>query len=255
MYLPSRRVLFRSAKVATLATAFTMSISVGIRAFLGVEADNVTLAIRLVIPFVTAFPVALVYFNKLEALEQSYGALLRRATELARQAMVDPMTGLLNRRAFIPQFELATEHNVDGVFLIADVDLLKQVNDQFGHVVGDHVILAVAQALSAVLPEESLVARMGGDEFCAYVPNAKREQAQRWQVALNEQIRIEFRKRSQLVGELASVSVGITATQQHMDFATALASADEGLYGVKRRRGGVGIAAKTSEALVNQPQA
>lgn len=254
MHLPPMRVLLRSAWVAALATAFTMSISVGIRAIMGVEADNVTLAIRLVMPFVTAFPLALVYFNKLDALEQSYGALLRRSAEFARQAMVDPMTGLLNRRGFIPQFELATEHSVDGVFLVADVDLLKQVNDQFGHVVGDYVILAVAQALTTVLPQESLVARMGGDEFCAYIPNAKREQAQRWQVALNEQIGIEFGKRSNMAGELATVSVGITATRPQMDFATALAAADEGLYGVKRRRGGMGRVAQAPDVHVNNAQ-
>ncbi|MBJ7578412.1 GGDEF domain-containing protein [Devosia sp. MC532] len=122
--------------------------------------------------------------------------------------MADPMTGLLNRRAFIPQFELATGHNVNGVFLVADVDLLKQVNDQFGHAVGDHVIMAVAQALSAVLPQESLVARIGGDEFCAYVPNASREQALCWQVEIDKQVAMEFRRISKVDQELASVSVG-----------------------------------------------
>lgn len=238
MHLPSRRVLFQAAKVAALTTAFTMSISVAIRAYMGVEADDVTVAIRLVMPFVTAFPIALVYFNTLDALEQSYGALLRKSAELSRQAMADPMTGLLNRRAFIPQFELATGHNVNGVFLVADVDLLKQVNDQFGHAVGDHVIMAVAQALSAVLPQESLVARIGGDEFCAYVPNASREQALRWQVEIDKQVALEFRRISKVDEELASVSVGVTPTRQYLDFATALMEADVGLYGAKRERGG-----------------
>lgn len=255
MYLPPRRVLFRSAKVAALATAFTMSISVGIRAVLGVEADTVTLAIRLVMPFVTAFPVALVYFNKLDALEQSYGELLRRSRELACQAMVDPMTGLLNRRAFIPQFELATEHNVDGVFLIADVDFLKQVNDQYGHVVGDFVILAAAQALASVLPQESLVARIGGDEFCAYVPSATREQAQRWRAEIDGRVKLEFSKISKLENDLASVSVGITPTQQHMDFVTAMTAADAGLYGVKRKRDASELVCETHASFAKGSQA
>jgi diguanylate cyclase (GGDEF)-like protein len=245
MHLPSRRVLFQSAKVAALTTVFTMSISVGIRAFLGIEADEVTLAIRLVMPFVTAFPIALVYFSKLDALEQSYGALLRNSTELARQAMVDPMTGLLNRRAFIPQFELATGHSVDGVFLIADVDLLKQVNDKFGHVVGDHVIMAVAQAIAVVLPKESIVARIGGDEFCAYVPNASHEQALHWQAEIDRQVKLAFHRVSKLDGDLASVSVGIMQTRPQLDFVTALSTADLGLYGAKRERGGAQDAGKT----------
>lgn len=238
MFLPSRRVLLQSAKLAALTTAVTMTFSIAIRAVMGIGADGVTSAIRLVMPFVTAYPIALVYFNKLEALEASYGDLLRKSNELTRQAMVDPMTGLLNRRAFVPQFELATEHNVDGVFLIADVDFLKQVNDQFGHAVGDQVILAVAQSLKEVLPQESLVARVGGDEFCAYVPNASIEQALRWQAELDQQVRVAFAALSGLEGDLAAVSVGISPTRQYMKFVAALTAADARLYGVKRRRSG-----------------
>jgi diguanylate cyclase (GGDEF)-like protein len=82
----------------------------------------------------------------------------------------DPLTGLLNRRAFAHAFGLAVEHaaNNDTMLAVVFVDLngFKAVNDTHGHDAGDRVLKAVATRLRQVTREHDLCARLGGDEFC-----------------------------------------------------------------------------------------
>lgn len=86
-----------------------------------------------------------------------------------RLAMTDPLTGLHNRRYAMRRMgEMSVEAAHDGgslAVLIADIDRFKQVNDAFGHGAGDHVITEVARRLAAHLPEDGLIARIGGEEF------------------------------------------------------------------------------------------
>lgn len=96
----------------------------------------------------------------------------RRLTrELERLARTDPLTGLLNRRAFGQSLTDALaqtrELNAHWWLLQLDLDHFKQVNDRFGHAVGDRVLISVAELLrDSGLPVHTL-ARLGGDEFCA----------------------------------------------------------------------------------------
>src|SRR5690606_9848299 len=124
-----------------------------IRLLLGVQSDGITIFVRLVLPFLIAIPIALVWFTKLERLERAYRILAKQANGLARSASTDPLTGVFNRRHFIAQFNHAMELEVPGWFLIADIDYLKAINDRYGHLVGDEAVLATAQALVTVLPE------------------------------------------------------------------------------------------------------
>lgn len=83
----------------------------------------------------------------------------------------DHLTGCLNRRGFIESVNEAIKEN-DGrsaCILFADVDHLKEINDKFGHNEGDFAIENVANTLKTVLPENALIARMGGDEFVSMV--------------------------------------------------------------------------------------
>ncbi|WP_113267447.1 GGDEF domain-containing protein [Agrobacterium cavarae] len=84
----------------------------------------------------------------------------------------DPLTGLLNRRGFdlsAPDFRLTPLPS--GAVLICDIDHFKTVNDRFGHATGDRVIIALASLLKETLPASARVARFGGEEFVAYVPD------------------------------------------------------------------------------------
>src|SRR5690606_2437012 len=133
----------------------------------------VPLVVCRMLTILIAIPLGLFWFTKQEKLEQSYRVAVKRANELARVASIDPLTGLLNRRSFIQQFNAANKAGVRGWFLIADIDYLKRINDQYGHPTGDDAVISVAQALEDCLSNDSLIARIGGDEFCAFVPKAE----------------------------------------------------------------------------------
>lgn len=236
LVLPSKYVWKRTAVVTLVAAAISISVSTGIRILIGAEADTVTIAVRLVLPFVIAIPLGLVWFTRLEALDRSYRDLLKQANQLAQTASADPLTGFLNRRSFIEQFEVAQMHGVTGSFLIADIDYLKAINDRFGHLTGDDAIIATGEALASVLGGESLIARIGGDEFCAFVPQGVQD-IDVLSAQINEVATREFRQRSGLSEYYLAVSLGTQICKPGMTFRDLIAHSDSSLYRIKRHRG------------------
>ena len=96
--------------------------------------------------------------------------------EMVRQARTDPLTGLLNRRAFLEEIERHTirldKEQLPGTLLFTDLDHFKPVNDRLGHEVGDQVLVATAALLRATVRPTDLVARLGGDEFAIWMNGA-----------------------------------------------------------------------------------
>jgi two-component system cell cycle response regulator len=90
------------------------------------------------------------------------------------QARVDALTGLLNRRAFVPALTndvaRSGRYGTPLSVLLVDVDHFKHVNDRFGHAVGDQVLAAMGRLLGATLRTSDVVARWGGEEFVAMLP-------------------------------------------------------------------------------------
>jgi diguanylate cyclase (GGDEF)-like protein len=103
-------------------------------------------------------------------------AASRTARQLEHDAMVDPLTGLLNRRALDRdlrrEFGRAARYGVEVSVMMADLDGLKLINDNEGHLAGDQHLVALARAFAQVLRSVDAGYRVGGDEFVFVLPDA-----------------------------------------------------------------------------------
>ena len=92
----------------------------------------------------------------------------RREKEIARLAERDPLTALYNRRALekrAPRLLADVSAERPGALLLIDIDNFKLVNDQYGHIAGDRLLIALSEMIRSLLPRNALTARLGGDEF------------------------------------------------------------------------------------------
>jgi len=155
----------------------------------------------------------------------------------------DPLTGLLNRRAFETvlnsEFSRSKRHSRDLCLVFLDLDKFKKINDQYGHDVGDDVLVYVADTLQSTIREEDIVARFAGDEFVVILPETKADKSEtlmkRVQAYLNSHpLNHNSAKLS------ISLSYGITSIQDMgIDSAAELLKkADEKLYFEKEKKAG-----------------
>jgi diguanylate cyclase (GGDEF)-like protein/PAS domain S-box-containing protein len=161
--------------------------------------------------------------------------------EMVRQARTDPLTGLLNRRAFLEEIARCAERldreELPGTLMFVDIDNFKVVNDALGHEMGDRVLVHTATMLRNVVRPTDLVARLGGDEFAVWMNGADHmTSAER-----AEQLRTQVpREMSELSGGNTlrlGVSIGI-ATRRHGSaepIDSVLRRADMAMYAVKHQ--------------------
>jgi diguanylate cyclase (GGDEF)-like protein/PAS domain S-box-containing protein len=149
----------------------------------------------------------------------------RQEAELRHLADHDPLTGLLNRRAFLLAVEQhlarSRRYSAEGALLMVDLDGFKRVNDEHGHVAGDELLVACAAALRERLRESDVVARLGGDEFAVLLPRGGAAEAQ---VAARDIVAAIARHSRERI----TASVGVTS------IATGACGADELLHGADR---------------------
>jgi diguanylate cyclase (GGDEF)-like protein len=166
---------------------------------------------------------------------QQHRVLLEQVQVLAA---TDPLTGLYNRRHFftLGAYELghARRLNKPLSILAIDIDHFKQINDAYGHSVGDEVLKAAAHAFQSSLRQDDILARMGGDEFMVFLPAKDLYEA----AAIAERIRVAIQNLSIETSQLSfhvTVSVGVAPlTEDIVDFEALLMRADEALYNAKR---------------------
>jgi diguanylate cyclase (GGDEF)-like protein len=98
------------------------------------------------------------------------------AREMVHKASTDPLTGLLNRRAFLDEVQRhiarLDRENESGTLMFVDLDAFKAVNDRLGHAVGDDVLVLLANLLRKLVRPGDLIARLGGDEFGVWLSGA-----------------------------------------------------------------------------------
>lgn len=175
------------------------------------------------------------YIVQLRRAVASRTAELRRANAtLEKQASTDPLTGLLNRRAFMPAMEQQLASGMPCALLLFDVDHFKETNDRFGHGIGDLLLEKLATTVTNLLPEEALLARIGGEEFCLLLPLTSQAETQQWA----EHLCLESNRQplQTSAGELMlSISVGAVwvAARQEANADQLLRQADALMYQAK----------------------
>jgi diguanylate cyclase (GGDEF)-like protein len=168
----------------------------------------------------------------------------RTALQREHEANHDPLTGLLNRRAFDDRLAAGLESSGDPLVLVMDLDRFKDINDRLGHLVGDRLLRSFADRLERALPAAASASRLGGDEFAVVVPSIDDTDAHRFVSNLHAQLS----ERHDLSGFplSAAVSIGAAMAPQHGKSASALmASADLAMYRAKQFGSGIEFAQAT----------
>jgi diguanylate cyclase (GGDEF)-like protein len=146
-------------------------------------------------------------------------------------ALVDELTGLANRRRIIA--ELSAFDEGEGAFLLLDLDGFKPINDQYGHGMGDQLLVEIAERFTRALPESAVVARLGGDEFGVIV-KGNYEETLEGAYALRASLSYPFTISGQ------KISVGVSIGYVHNDGrGDLLKRADMAMYQAKNSAEGV----------------
>jgi len=164
----------------------------------------------------------------------------RTVENLRQRVLIDELTGLLNRGGFMTlakqHIKIAQRANQSLTLFFADLDGLKEINDQFGHLEGDRALQQTAQILKETFRSSDVIARLGGDEFTILAIDAPPSHTHSIFARLQEAID----KRNQRdCGYKIEVSVGVAYFDPHEtgdDIVTMLAAADKALYEQKRQK-------------------
>ncbi len=166
--------------------------------------------------------------------------MTRRQKQLRQLAQTDTLTGLANLRAFRTRLEeeakRARRYHTSLACVMADVDNLKPLNDQLGHVAGDRAIAAVADVMRGELRETDFCARYGGDEFVVLLPHTTAAEGR----IFAERVRARLRQTAiEVAGHRLPLSVSFGVSQLDPDAGADAADslvlrADEALYAAKR---------------------
>lgn len=166
-----------------------------------------------------------------------------KATEQEMESIADadPLTGVLNRRGFEREgAQLLTNSDDDatGALLFIDLNEFKQINDRFGHEIGDQLLQIVAERLRKSLRSCDIIGRPGGDEFVALVPDVDAEIAEKLAVRLTNGLDAPY-----VIGDKTlhcPASIGLALYPEHASTLTGLLrEADQAMYRAKARCRGV----------------
>jgi diguanylate cyclase (GGDEF)-like protein len=179
-------------------------------------------------------PLLIVAMTMMVSVTMFQTVLTRSDVKYRAEAMLDPLTRMLNRNALSRRTaELAQQAAVRGepiAVIVGDVDRFKRINDEHGHAVGDAALRDVADALRETLRAFDLVYRTGGEEFVVLLPGASEtyatEVAQRLRQAVAER---------PCGGHALTMSFGVAASDANgFDYDAVFARADRALYEAKR---------------------
>src|SRR5215213_11940562 len=168
-------------------------------------------------------------------------AMSKERTELRHKtaAMIDPLTGLLNRRAFLQDAESLMQQQIARdrpiAVLLIDLDHFKSINDRFGHAAGDKVLQIFAKSAQANLRQNDLLGRLGGEEFTVVLADASIDNA----FLVADRLRNAFAVAAAVIDDQAlhaTASIGVAViVDPSQDLAKLITLADQALYMAKAR--------------------
>jgi diguanylate cyclase (GGDEF)-like protein len=161
--------------------------------------------------------------------------IMRSDVDVRAEAVIDPLTGMLNRKALgVRVEELRQQSAITGEpvgLIVADLDHFKAVNDSFGHAAGDAVLKDVAYTLRKALRAFDLVYRLGGEEFLVLLPGAELEHT----TQLAEELRAAVAAATLGDGHSVTMSLGVSAGRPGTpwEYEPLFEAADAALYRAK----------------------
>jgi diguanylate cyclase (GGDEF)-like protein len=169
------------------------------------------------------------------------GELRRDMEARTEQAIRDPLTGLLNRRGFSEAWETHTKDEEAVAVFLMDLDSFKETNSYVGHDGGDQVLIEAARRLIELLPKRSHVARIGGDEFAAFLPTLRKGKGDFEDCGdLGAALRVSLDQPFMVNGLEVSVagSIGIAVSPHHgTELRQLMRNADAALFSAKDEAG------------------
>ena len=158
---------------------------------------------------------------------------IREAT-IATLSRIDPLTNVMNRRSIANQLEqLHQQRKALYSVVLLDLDHFKNINDQFGHSMGDQVLVNVAKCLANNLRDRDMIGRFGGEEFILLLPNTTTARAQsvaeRCRLAISHLNFITEYQQEFSVSASFGISSSVSADEPHL----IISQADQALYAVK----------------------
>jgi diguanylate cyclase (GGDEF)-like protein len=168
-----------------------------------------------------------------------FGAMARERMVLGYKhaSLIDPLTGVGNRRAFFERGEKLLHRSAfdsrPAALLLFDLDRFKRINDTFGHHIGDQVLMDFCGAATAALRPDDLFGRLGGEEFASLLPDTSLDEG----LVIAERIRSNFEAAVLAIGAntlAATVSVGVAMSiDPSRNLANLIKAADRALYRAK----------------------
>ncbi|MBF0118470.1 MAG: diguanylate cyclase [Desulfobacterales bacterium] len=160
--------------------------------------------------------------------------------ELAYLAFHDTLTGLYNRKAFMERLRetllQAKRFNIEKAILYIDLDKFKQVNDTYGHEIGDKLLIEVASRLRASLRDVDYICRLGGDEFTIILNNIYESRPEKVAERITEKISLPYHIDGHTIDFISS-SIGISEyPKDGINIETLIRTADTAMYENKNRK-------------------
>ena len=247
MFGISKKVAVKATVAALLSAAVSLSAAFILVPILGGHPDGPGFWMSLVLPLAIGWPASAYQFRQNERIQaardeietmhatlgQMHAELIATHAALEQKSRIDGLTGALNRDTFFALIEAAAAKQHPAALLIADADHFKQINDEFGHQVGDDALRGIAGAIASSLRPQDFWGRIGGEEFAIYLDGADMDTAR----LIADMIRlaalsIDLRVDDKIVP--ISVSIGGACALGGFETKTIISESDRRLYEAKR---------------------